>query len=54
MAQKKLQTGSKYSKYDTDGDGIVSDEELKAAKELQALELEEKDQKVLHRKQTAQ
>ena len=54
MAQKKLQTGSKYSKYDTDGDGIVSDEELKAAKEKQALELEEKDQKVLHRKQTAQ
>jgi len=52
--QKSLQKGSKYSKYDTDGDGIVSDEELKIAKELQSLDLEEKDQKVLHRKQTAQ
>ncbi len=28
MAQKKLQKGSEYAKYDLDGDGIVSDEEL--------------------------
>jgi hypothetical protein len=28
MVQKKLQKGSEYAKYDLDGDGIVSDEEL--------------------------
>ena len=28
MAQKKLQPGSEYAKFDTDGDGIVTDEEL--------------------------
>lgn len=54
MVQKKLQAKSKYSKYDTDGDGIVSDEELKAAKELHALEAEDKDQAIMQRKQKAQ
>ena len=28
MAQKKLEPGSDYAKYDIDGDGIVTDEEL--------------------------
>ncbi len=28
MAQKKLEPGSQYNKYDLDGDGIVTDEEL--------------------------
>ena len=28
---KKLDPESEYAKYDTDGDGIVSDEELKAS-----------------------
>ena len=28
MAQKKLEKGSKYEKYDLDGDGIVTDEEF--------------------------
>jgi len=27
MAQKKLQSGSNYEKYDLDGDGIVTDKE---------------------------
>ena len=27
-AQKKLQKGSAWEKYDLDGDGVVSDEEL--------------------------
>ena len=28
MAQKKLEQGSQYAKYDIDGDGIVTDEEF--------------------------
>ena len=27
-AQKKLEPGSEYAKYDLDGDGVVTDEEL--------------------------
>ena len=27
-AQKRLEKGSVYEKYDVDGDGVVSDEEL--------------------------
>lgn len=37
---KKLDPESEYAKYDTDGDGIVSDEELKASEKLQQLELQ--------------
>lgn len=36
--QKKLQKDSKYSDYDEDGDGIVSDEELSHVKEIKATE----------------
>ena len=41
MAQKKLQQGSEYAKYDLDGDGIVSDEELSAVAKLEELEMQE-------------
>jgi hypothetical protein len=40
---KKLQDNSQYNQYDTDGDGIVSDEEIARAERL--AELENKDQK---------
>jgi len=43
MAQKKLQKGSDYEKYDLDGDGIVSDEEL--AMEERMIDLENRDKK---------
>ena len=43
MAQKKLQKGSEYEKYDLDGDGIVSDEEL--AMEERMIDLENRDKK---------
>jgi len=38
---KKLENGSNYERYDEDGDGIVSDEELAHAKEIMELELRE-------------
>lgn len=37
---KQLEPGSSYAKYDTDGDGIVSDDELKASEKLMQLELQ--------------
>lgn len=40
---KKLQDNSQYNQYDTDGDGIVSDEEIARAERL--AELENKDRK---------
>ena len=38
MKQKKLQSESEYEKYDMDGDGIVTDEELEHAKEIRETE----------------
>ena len=43
MAQKKLEPDSQYNKYDLDGDGIVTDEEL--AMEERMMRLENEDQK---------
>jgi len=43
MAQKKLQTDSKFAKYDLDGDGTVSDEEL--AMEERMIDLENRDKR---------
>ena len=43
MAQMNLQQGSEYEKYDLDGDGIVSDEEL--AMEERMIDLENRDKK---------
>ena len=37
---KKLDDNSKYAKYDADGDGIVSDEELAQAESIMKLEHE--------------
>jgi hypothetical protein len=40
---KKLQDNSQYNQYDSDGDGVVSDEEISRAEKL--AELENKDRK---------
>jgi|TARA_B110000503_G_scaffold93543_1_gene141050 hypothetical protein len=37
-APKTLENGSKYEKFDADGDGIISDEELKMAEEINRIE----------------
>ena len=42
MAQKKLQAGSQYEKYDLDGDGIVTDDEFEMDQKLVRLENEDK------------
>ena len=36
---KRLEKDSEYSQYDTDGDGIVTDEELETSQHLQELKL---------------
>ena len=38
MSPKQLEAGSEYAKYDADGDGIVSDQELEMTAQLQQLE----------------
>ena len=38
---KKFEAESKYKSYDSDGDGVVSDEELARAKEFTDMELRE-------------
>jgi len=43
LTPKKLENGSKYNAYDTDGDGIVSDEEMANAEKM--IELENRDAK---------
>ena len=43
-AQKKLENNSEYAKYDVDGDGIVTDEELEIDERLMRLENEDKRQ----------
>jgi hypothetical protein len=39
MAAKRLEENSDYAEYDSDGDGIVTDQELETSKELQELRL---------------
>ena len=41
MANKKLQRNSKYEKYDLDGDGTVTDDEINRHQEMVELELRE-------------
>jgi len=41
MTQKKLQADSRYAKFDLDGDGVVTDDELAREKEMMELELRE-------------
>jgi hypothetical protein len=43
LAAKKLESDSKYNQFDTDGDGVVSDEEMAQAEKI--LELENRDAK---------
>ena len=43
MSAKKLDVNSKYNQYDSDGDGIVSDEEMANAERM--LEIENRDAK---------
>ena len=38
MTQKNLEQDSNYNKYDLDGDGIVTDDELEHAKEINKTE----------------
>lgn len=53
-AQKKLEQGSKYSKYDIDGDGVVTDEELDMDRRLLELEDLKSDIENEDKKQDAQ
>ena len=43
-AQKKLEKGSQYAKYDVDGDGVVTDQELDMDERMMRLENEDKKQ----------
>ena len=47
MTNKKLEKGSEYEKYDADGDGIVTDDEIAVSERLQHLS-------VMHEKADAQ
>ena len=53
MTQKKLEKESKYAKYDLDGDGLVSDEELQAVKEINETEAEGRKLRAQRRMATA-
>lgn len=53
MAEKKLQVDSMYEKYDTDGDGIVSDDEFAHMSEIKKLEHDLRKQRAQRRMATA-
>tara|TARA_R110000822_G_scaffold48453_2_gene127588 strand:+ start:4012 stop:4335 length:324 start_codon:yes stop_codon:yes gene_type:complete len=44
MSPKKLDPDSKYAQFDTDGDGIVSDEELQKAEAMIRIDNEDRKQ----------
>jgi len=50
---KKLQSKSEYDKYDLDGDGVVTDEELAHAKEIRQAEHEMRKLRAQRRMATA-
>jgi len=50
---KKLQPKSEYDKYDLDGDGVVTDEELAHAKEIRQAEHEMRKLRAQRRMATA-
>lgn len=54
MAQKKLQPESEYNKYDIDGDGIVTDEELDMDERMLRLQDMKSDMENEDKKQDAQ
>ena len=51
--KKSLENNSKYNDYDTDGDGIVSDEELAHVTEIKKLEHDLRKQRAQRRMATA-
>ena len=52
MTQKNLEQDSNYNKYDLDGDGIVTDDELEHAKEINKTEADLRKQKAQRRMAT--
>ena len=53
MTQKKLQQTSKYSSYDINNDGVVSDEEVSHMAEIKRLEHDLRKQRAQRRMATA-
>lgn len=53
MKQKQLQQDSVYNEYDSDGDGIVSDQELSQVTEIKKLEHDLRKQRAQRRMATA-
>ena len=53
MTQKNLEQDSNYNKYDLDGDGVVTDDELEHAKEINKTEADLRKQKAQRRMATA-
>ena len=53
MIHKKLQNKSKYSEWDLDGDGIVSDSEIEQSKQIQKTKDESRKQLAQRRMATA-
>ena len=54
MAQKKLEPESEYNKYDIDGDGVVTDEELDMDERMLRLQDMKSDMENEDKKQDAQ
>jgi hypothetical protein len=52
--KKSLETNSEYEKFDLDGDGVVSDDELAMQKEIHEMERIDAQAVVDHKKQSAQ
>lgn len=48
-AQKKLEAGSEYEHFDIDGDGIVTDEEIRMEREMMRLDNEDKKEDQIRR-----
>lgn len=53
MTRKQLQQDSTYNEYDTDGDGIVTDDELNHVTEIKKLEHDLRKQRAQRRMATA-
>tara|TARA_R100000149_G_scaffold3243_1_gene1007 strand:- start:621 stop:935 length:315 start_codon:yes stop_codon:yes gene_type:complete len=53
MKRKQLQQDSTYNEYDTDGDGIVTDDELSHVTEIKKLEHDLRKQRAQRRMATA-
>ena len=51
--KKSLENNSKYNEYDSDGDGIVTDEELAHVTEIKKLEHDLRNQRAQRRMATA-